>query len=389
MDNKKIISLIIVVIAYLASTGISYSVFSQNKKSSPSVPPSLVPSVTKEGNKVFNENLPKTEACPLSGRLYSKEQRKWWETHSPLGIMIENHKEAHPQSGLSFADVIYEAVAEGGITRFLVMYHCQDGGVIGPIRSARTYFLDFVSEYGTSPLYIHVGGANVPGPANALGQIDTYGWTGYNDLNQFSIGFPTFWRDYDRLGHTAQTEHTMYSTTDKLWKLASTRGITNVYKDGTSWTEGFVPYTFKDDVLIADRPKSQTVHLEFWTRGPSYYIDWIYDTSTNTYKRNNGGKPHIDRNNNQVLTAGNIVVLFMQETNANDGYENNVHLIYKTKGIGKAVVFRDGTKMEGTWRKDSRKARTLIFDTKGIPVQFNKGAIWFEILPTNGVVVVR
>ena len=162
--------------------------------------------------------------------------------------MIENHVDARPQSGLSGADVVYEAVAEGGITRFLAMFYCQDAGKVGPVRSARTYFIDFASEYGDFPLYAHVGGANQPGPADALSQLSDYGWTGYNDMNQFSIGFPTFWRDYDRLGHVAATEHTMYSTVQKLWDYGATnRDLTNVDKDGKSWDKTFVPYQFRDD----------------------------------------------------------------------------------------------------------------------------------------------
>ena len=392
MGNKIYIYIIFLVAVYFISSGISYAFFSQGKDSrtqNVQLPVSPVQTQAKDGKVVFSQALPKTEACPLNGVLYSKQQEQWWENHRPLGVMIENHEKARPQSGLSFADIIYEAVAEGGITRFMSIYYCQDAGIIGPIRSARTYFMDFVSEYGSDPLYVHVGGANTPGPANALGQINDYGWTGYNDLNQFSIGFPTFWRDYDRLGHPAETEHTMYSTTEKLWKFATTRSLTNVDKDGTPWTKGFVPYTFKEDASLSERPKKQAVRLEFWSTDPDYHVDWIYDPSTNLYKRNNGVSPHIDRNNNQVLTTKNIVVLFMQEFNANDGYENNVHLLYKDKGVGKAVVFMDGARTEGTWRKDKRASRTLIYDSNGTSIKFNKGTIWFSILPTNGVATVK
>lgn len=392
MGDKKYITIILLAACYFISSGISYAFFSQGKNSKAQnvqLPKSPVVTQAKDGKIVFNQTLPKTEACPLNGAVYSTPQREWWEKHRPLGIMIENHKKARPQSGLSYADIVYEAVAEGGITRFLALYYCQDAGQIGPIRSARTYFIDFVSEYGSDPLYVHVGGANTPGPANTLGQINDYGWTGYNDLNQFSIGFPTFWRDYDRLGHPAETEHTMYSTTEKLWKFAATRGLTDVGKDGTLWTKGFVPYTFKEDVSVSELAKKQTIHLEFWSKDSDYYVDWIYNPSTNSYKRGTGGVFYIDRNNNQTLTTKNIVVLYMQESHANDGYENNVHLLYKDKGVGKAIVFMDGARIGGTWRKDTRKSKTLIFDSNGTPIKFNKGTIWFNILPTDGVATVK
>lgn len=394
MEKKKIIIVILTAAIYLIATGISYAIFSQSFVTGPAksvaTPVPETSSSTTTDRVSFDNAAPKTEACPLSGALYSKQQKQWWEQHRPLGVMIENHEKARPQSGISFADVVYEAVAEGGITRFLAVFYCLDAGQIGPVRSARTYFLDFISEYGSNPLYAHVGGANMPGPADALSQIEDYGWSGHNDLNQFSIGFPTFWRDYDRLGHETDTEHTMYSTTVKLWDFAKKdRKLTNVDEEGNEWGENFLPYTFKEDVSLSKRPAKQTINLTFWDGYKKYAVDWIYDKTTNTYKRNNGGVAYIDKNTDEPLTTKNIAVLFVRESNANDGYENNLHLLYRTKGSGKTQVFIDGEKITGTWRKDSRTDRTLLFDSLGAPIKFNRGAIWFEILPLDGQVVVK
>ena len=393
MDKKKITIIALVVVVYLFFTGISYALFSggllTSLSSNEASVTSPVAQKTSDNQVLFDTALPKTESCPLNGALYSKQQKKWWEQHRPLGVMIENHEDARPQSGLSFADVIYEAVAEGGITRFLAVYYCQDAGIVGPVRSARTYFLDWISEYGSNPLYAHVGGANTPGPADALSQIDEYGWQEYNDMNQFSLGFPTFWRDYDRLGHTAATEHTMYSTTTKLWDLAKSRELTNVDKDGASWDEKFITYAFKNDVSQSERPASQAIHLEFWNGYGKYFIDWNYSPTENLYKRLNGSQIHQDKDTEKQLTAKNIVVLSMIENNADDGYENNLHLSYQTKGTGKAFIFMDGKQIKGTWRKTGRTGRTLIFDSEGSSVKFNKGTIWFEILPTTGVINVK
>jgi len=352
--------------------------------------PLPAPTAGTGGTLVFNNALPKTQECPTNGVLYSKQQEQWWQKHRPLGVMIENHVDARPQSGLSGADVVYEAVAEGGITRFLAVFYCQDAGEIGPVRSARTYYVDFMSEYGDSPLYAHVGGANQPGPADALSQLTDYGWTGYNDLNQFSIGFPTFWRDYDRLGHPAATEHTMYSTTQKLWDYAATtRELTNVTKDGTPWDKKFVPYQFTDEAAVSAKPTVQSIHLEFWTGDPNYHVDWIYNPKTNLYARSNGGKPHIDRDTNKQITAKDVVVLYMRELNANDGYEDNVHLLFQNEGMGKAIVFKDGQQIKGTWEKDNRTSRTIITDASGKQIKFDRGLIWFEVLPTDGVLSVK
>ncbi len=388
LKDKKILG--IALILYLASTGLSYFVFAKSPIGRNFTSPVPPPATNSNGDLVFDESLPKTEECPLNGELYSKQQKAWWEKHRPLGIMIENHENARPQSGINSADVTYEAVAEGGITRTLNVYYCQAPAQVGPVRSARTYFLDWISEYGDSPLYAHVGGANTPGPADALGQIDDYDWGGYNDLNQFSIGFPTFWRDYNRLGHATATEHTMYSTTDKLWKFAEdARDLTNVDKDGALWDETFTPYSFKDDAPSSSRPKSQSVHIEFWEGYGEYTVDWIYDSVKNLYSRKNGGVAHIDKDTGKQVVAKDVVVLYMQESHANDGYEDNAHLLYKTKGSGKAQVFMDGKQVKGTWSKDSRTDRTIITDSSGTEIKFTRGKIWFEILPTDGVVRVK
>lgn len=395
--KNKLLSIGLVVIIYLMSAGASYMFFSENPKSSAAT--SSLPSSGTSGNMTFDETLPKTESCPMNGLLYSKQQREWWEKHRPLGIMIENHQEARPQSGLSSADVIYEAVAEGGITRFLAVFYCQDGGVVGPVRSARTYFLDWISEYGDYPLYTHVGGANCNretgsgclngAKADAIGQIEDYGWASYNDLSQFNLSYPTFKRVESPNGRDVATEHTMFSATEELWKVAEDRKLANLDEDGKSWDANFVKYSFKDDAAVSQRPSSQTIHLEFWTNDSDYFADWTYEPTANLYKRNNGGTASIDRNNKKQLTAKNIVVLSMAESHANDGYDNNVHLLYKTKGTGKANIFMDGEQTVGTWRKDSRTARTLLFDSKGMPIEFDKGTIWFEILPADGILTVK
>ncbi len=383
--NNKITVIILALIIYIGTAAGSYMLFVSPQGSSPTAP---VTSTAEKGNDfdalVFDAKKPRTQECPLNGAKYSKEQETWWKSHRPLGVMIENHEDARPQSGLSFADVVYEAVAEGGITRFLAVFYCQDGGIVGPVRSARTYFVDWISEYGANPLYTHVGGANTPGPANALGQIGDYRWNQYNDMNQFSIGFPTFRRDESRLGREVATEHTMYSTTSKLWEVGKTRGLTTVDKKGASWDKTFEPYAFKEDAASSERGEIKKIHLEFWDGYSAYFVNWTYDPGKNLYLRSNGGKEHNDRNTNLQLSAKNIVVMKMVESAANDGYDGNAHRLYKNKGSGEAIIFQDGKQIKGRWKKASREDRTIITGTDGQPVKFDRGVIWFDILPTTG-----
>lgn len=377
---QKVLSLIILgVVLYGASASLAYSLFSRFS-SVPSSQERLVTSSLPTPADAFVEDPsePKTESCPLNGAKRTKKSKDFWEKRRPLAVMIENHTEARPQSGLSSADIIYEAVAEGGITRFMALFYCNLSDVqIGPVRSARTYYLDWLGEYDA--LYAHVGGANTPGPADALSQIIRYE---VKDLNQFSIGFPVFWRDYQRLGHSVATEHTMYSTTQKLWEVGAKRGWTATDSAGIRWNENFEPWTFKDD---QGGGSTSSIKVNFWESQSAYQVDWNYDPATNSYKRKNG-ESHIDLNNKHTLEAKVIVVQFEKESNANDGYPGNVHLLYKTTGSGKALIFQDGNVVEGKWSKLSRVARTKYLDTSGKEIEFNRGQIWIQTVPEGSKV---
>ena len=260
--QKSLAVSILSIILFISSAGASYSVFFKTIQGTPIADNSPLPGPSTA--LVEDEQEPRTEECPLNGTMRTQKARENWEKRFPLAVMIENSTEARPQSGLSSADIIYEAVAEGGITRFMVIYLCNLSDVqIGPVRSARTYFLDWLSEY--DGLYAHVGGANTPGPANALGQIIKYK---IKDLNQFSIGFPTFWRDYQRLGRPVATEHTMYSTTQKLWAIGAKKGwvVENTEDQLSQW---FTPWEFKNDSLATTTDATLTslaskAEVEFW-----------------------------------------------------------------------------------------------------------------------------
>ncbi len=330
----------------------------------------------------------KTEECLLNGEMYGKSNRAAWEKRRPLGIMIENSTEARPQSGLRSADVVFEVVAEGGITRFLSVFYCQDAEIVGPVRSARVYFLDFLGGFGNYPLYAHVGGANTPGPADALGQIEEMDWAGYNDLNQFSVGFPVFWRDYDRLPGVA-VEHTMYSSTALLWETGSQRGLAATDKEGVMWSDEFTPWVFKDDQERQKRPKEQSVTFGFWEKGPAFNVRWTYNQQTNKYMRENGGEKHIDKVTGKQLYTKNIAIVFMDESDAQDGYDKGQHLLYDSLGSGKAMLIHDGIATSATWKKKDRFTQIRLYDESGQELAFTRGSIWFEVLPTGNQVKIE
>ena len=382
--QKSLVVAIVAIVIYLLSAGAVFSFVSSRMPVGQSANNGAGANVAESTNpgEVQDEDasIPRTEACPLNGSLKTKNAKEAWEKRRPLAVMIENHTEARPQSGLSFADVVYEAVAEGGITRFMAVYYCIYPEIqVGPVRSARTYFLDWLAEYDA--LYAHVGGANTPGPANALGQIIDYG---VKDLNQFSIGFPTFWRDYQRLGRSVATEHTMYSTTNKLWAEGEKRGWSVVDEKGVRWDKNFVSWKFKDDA--AQKGTVTKINVPFWTNQTDYTVEWNYDANCNCYLRVNGGQPHNDLNSNKQVSPKVVIVRYQTESPANDGYEGNAHRLYGNKGTGDALIFQDGQVIEGKWTKANRLAREKFVDSKGVEITLNKGQIWLQTVPVGSKV---
>lgn len=321
-----------------------------------------------------NEEGTKDQACPLNGALYTKNRQDQWQKRRPLGIMVENHADARPTLGLSRADIIYEAVAEGGITRFLALYLCQDAGDIAPIRSARTYFIDWLSEY--SAAYSHVGGANTPGPADALGQIRDYE---IKDMDQFGLGFPTYWRGTDKLA-----PHNVHSTTKKLWEAAEERGY-GPDEDGESWSETFKPWAFKDEAALEARGDQKPIIVPFWEQAADYTVTWQYDKTTNVYKRYHGQTSQEDPITKEVLTAKNLIIQLQRERQANDGYPDG-HLLYTTTGSGDALIFMDGKAVKGKWIKKDRTARTVFVDAQGKEVSLNRGLVWIQTIPLENKV---
>ena len=373
MIKKKILLVIVgALILYLASAGLSYMIFNSVLKRPLNIvtPFGNLTDVT-SGYEEGNRDRP----CPLNGALFTKKREEEWQKRRPLAVMIENHVDARPPLGLSRADIIYEAVAEGGITRFLAVYLCQDAGDIAPVRSARTYFLDWVLEYGAA--YAHVGGANTPGPADALGQIRQYG---IFDMDQFGLGFPTYWRGTDKLA-----PHNVHSTTKKLWEAAEERGYGPKNDKGKRWDENFTLWKFKDDLSLEARGDQKPIVVPFWEQSGDYTVTWQYDKNANFYRRFHGETAQIDKITDEQLSAKNVIVQFQVERLANDGYPDG-HLLYGTIGQGKALFFMDGKASVGRWVKKDRISRTQYFDSNGKEITFNRGLIWIETIPVGNEV---
>lgn len=386
---------------YLIAAGLSVLVFSLFKGGG-----SL--SLNLSGNRAkAKQNLPKTQACPINGMMYTQPEKDVWNTRRPITAMIENNVESRPAFGLSSADIVYEAVAEGGITRFLSVFYCGVAGQdtpASPIRSARVYFIKLAAGYGTNPIFLHYGGANdfcqdCPGGVKLAGTIDprvdayallnTLGWSNGtlgNDLDgQFNLGFPALSRNQNRLGPdiTLAWEHSVVADLDKIYEEAANRGFKYNDSTGTPWTKGFRAWKF-DNGSASSKPTASDISFQFWNNQPDYDVEWKYDSATNTYKRFNGGKSAIDFNfDKPQISVSDVVVMFVKETGPVDPEK---HMYYEVVGEGDALIFKNGTVMQGTWKKDSELDREVFYDKNGAEVTLTRGPIWVELVPTGNKV---
>lgn len=384
---------------YLISAGISMALFSFVRGSG--ADEKLAENVNKSRGKI-DSNLPKTEECPINGMKYTKPEREIWEKRRPITAIIENHSDARPQSGLSKADVVYEAVAEGGITRFLAVMYCGAAAEevkLAPVRSARVYFINFAAEYSKNPIFLHVGGANnicgnCPGgvktPGTVAKKVDAFkmmsdlGWRTAkgNDFDGgTNIGFPIVVRDQYRLGDKAAWEHSVVAFTDKIYDEAEKRGFGAKDATGKLWSDGFKAWKFADEKPVS--AKYSEISFEFWSNKPDYNVSWKYDSSKNVYLRFNGGKPHMDHETNEQISAKNLAVIEVPEEGPVD---KEGHMYYENVGTGKMLLFQNGDVIKGTWKKATQSSRMIFSDQNGKEISLVRGTIWVEAIPKGNAV---
>lgn len=264
------------------------------------------------------------------------------------GIMIENSPDARPQAGLKDAGVVFEAVAEGGITRFLALFLEAQPDYIGPIRSVRPYYVQWARGFD-API-AHVGGS-----AEALAKIRG---EGLPDLDQ-SFNAAYFQRVSNRYA-----PHNVYTSLAKLLELSTKKGYTS---------NSLTSLTRKAEAPAA-APTAKSINLVI--SSPLYNVHYDYDPATNSYARSQAGAPHTDERSGQQIKPKVVVALALSKGIAADG----IHTAYGTIGSGTVFIFQDGTVTQGTWTKASDKDQFRFTDAAGAPIGLNPGQTWFSVV---------
>ncbi len=305
----------------------------------------------------------------------------------PLGVIIENHIDARPQAGLDKASIVYEAIAEGGITRFLSIFSSHEADKVGPIRSARTYFVDWAEGYNA---YL----AHVGGNYNALEQIQT---DKILDLDQFKYSLP-YWRE----NLNVSSEHTMFSSTIKLreqanklnypiesmFKTYKFEEVKSEPKDTTTENSSASNESNTNQELSSINTFEVATDINVLFSSANYNVNFVYDKDTNNYKRKLSGTIQLDRESKEAIAPTNLIVMTVKRspivTKINENGWNMT-----TVGEGEAKFFINGQIITGKWSKKSKTDREIFYDSNGKEITFARGQFWICVIPPDSKVTYK
>jgi len=293
--------------------------------------------------------------CPLDGAPVDELSGR------PVVVTIDNLFSARPQSGLNKADLVYEVPAEGGVTRFLAVFYHGRADKIGPVRSARPYFIDIAREW--DGIYIHCGESP---------QAQAYFKKGNVDHINEMFNPQGFWRDKSR-----KAPHNLYTSSDNLTEQISKRGW-----DRDVDVPGFV---FAEETDETAGPGENEVVDEISIAYLNSNVVYKYDPASEIYQRFIDDKPHRDRETGEQLTAANILV---QEV-AVRVFDQEGRLEVDLIGTGNAYLFSAGQALKGLWKKDAVSEPTSFSDLQGNPFKMHPGQTWILVVPKDTVVAYK
>jgi hypothetical protein len=297
------------------------------------------------------EVIPQKERL-IDGALISMDEKE----KTLKAITIENNIYARPQSGIDKANLVLEVPVEGGITRFLAIFDgSEDVLEIGPVRSARPYFLDWAKEYDS--LYSHVGGS-----PEALKTIKND--KNIANLNQY-FQSQYYWRSSKR-----QRPHNVYTSIELLDRAV---------RDFDLNVSGFDSWKFKEDLKLEDRGGDKSeIFIDYSTRENE--VKWIYNQENNDYIRYQAREKHLTKDN-EWIRSKNIIIQKTKVLSIDSEDRKAITVI----GSGEAIIFLDGNIIEGSWKKESQNKRTMFYNENDEEIEFNRGITWIEVVSNKTI----
>jgi len=323
-----------------------------------SLPPTASPSPTLSPTP-SPEPTPILVAAPLTGLLVTPAAAR----RHPIAVMIDDLSAARPQSGFSAASVVWQAPAEGGIPRYMMIFAEGRPTDVGPVRSARDYYIAWAAEW--KAVYAHAGGSpqalqtlREKGNGQLVYNADEFRWSG--SFRRVSNRFPP---------------HNLYTTGKQLDSLARRLGAK---------ADDYKPiWQFAPDLPLEQRPVGGKISFSY----PTSTIRYDYERNTNTYLRTVSveGKQK-DASTKRRVAPKNVVILLMQFGPLNDGHPNKHRLEAKVLGSGVAWIATNGKTIKGTWRKKSLTAPTRFYNSAGQEVTLTAGQTFVNVMKTGTVV---
>ncbi|MDR0350695.1 MAG: DUF3048 domain-containing protein [Coriobacteriales bacterium] len=287
---------------------------------------------------------PAPTAYPLTGLPLGDEALAF---NRPLSVKLENSPEARPQLGLSSADVVYETLTEGGITRFNCIFQSTIPAEVGPVRSGRNSDVTLVPQYDA--LFFMSGANDV-----VLGEIAAAGLADMSHTRASEL--------YHRVDYRSMP-HNLYLDLGRAWELAPQLGYPATVETppslefGPSKTEGM--------------PDAPNITIPF---SDAYVAQWTYNTDEGLYYRAMDG-PTMDADGDRQVSCTNVVVLWAEYLPVLDGSTQSIDM---NQG-GQASLFLEGKRIDGTWSSDGSTPPRFA-DQNGNVLKLAPGKTWFSIL---------
>lgn len=309
------------------------------------------------------EVLPEYNPNPLTGL---EKDGGYPYGQRPVAVMINNIKESLPQSGIAGADLIYEMVTEGGITRMMAVYSdlSKAGGYIGPVRSARDQHIQMMLPLNA--LYVHIGASTF-----ARDMLETYHYADKSiDGNPTAVRDTVFWLDEER-HKTKDIEHCWYTSSELIQN-----GIRKYKLDAEGEPEAIFRFrSYKENARMLPLSGASSAHIQF---SASYYSDFTYEPSSGKYLKSEFGEPQIDAATGEQLAFNNVLILFTNISPRPDGVLMNVD--YSFGGIGYYLC--GGNYEPIRWMKGTPESPLQIVSAEGDEeeIEINPGKSYIAVV---------
>ena len=309
-------------------------------------------------------NNTETEVSKVEEQKKEKEVQVFKGNERPIAVMIDNHSDAWPQAGLNKAYMVYEIVVEGGETRLMALFKGQDLDKIGPVRSARHYFIDYAME--NDAIYVHFGQS-----PQAQSDIKKYS---INDINGIAEDGTTFWRVKDKVA-----PHNAVTSTEKLMQSAKNKKFRTTSKE-----KSVLKYTTEEvnleEGIIADEVTIPHSNLQT--------VKYKYDEDSKKYVRYARGKEQTDWETKETVETKNIIITFCDNYTLSD-VENKGRQGLKNIGTFDGYYITNGKAIKIKCTKNARDEKTVYKDLQGNEIKVNDGNTFVNICPTNAKVQIE